>query len=107
MSWQLVVDDSFLHANTSAGSAGSTTGVPTSPATGAADGWTDRQGGVYSITSDTLIAVPGGTSFATNDLYRATSGELGNPDQRILLDTQPPNTYSGHDHYAAKLRRAD
>ena len=55
------LDDGFQHANTSAGGAGSTTGLPTTPAVGAANGWTDVHGNTASIVTDS-----GGSSHAAS-----------------------------------------
>ncbi len=85
----ITLDDGFQHANTSVGGAGSTTGVPTTPATGASNGWTDVLGNVANIvtSADGLshavnMANPGGglTKIA---LVRPTSE--GAADQGILI----------------------
>lgn len=82
MAWQLTVDDSFVSGDTSAGGAGSTTGVPTTPTVGAANGWTDIFGGRWSIGSDMLVGLPSGSPV--RQLLRLTSGEEGNPDSRVV-----------------------
>jgi hypothetical protein len=88
MAWGLVLDDSFVHADTVAGAAGSTTGVGTTPAIGTPNGWTDLAGSIYSIASGLLVANPPGGSFATQLLLRP-AGEIVGADQRVVATTEP------------------
>lgn len=44
----VMLDDGFQCGNSTAGAAGTHTGVPTTPAVGAANGWNDFQGNVGS-----------------------------------------------------------
>ncbi len=67
MSWTQVITDSFFRANTSTGSAGSTTG--------AGNNWTDVEGGVWNIQSDQLNGTTNNTNgYIVNFLLRP-SGE--------------------------------
>ena len=57
------VDDGFQHANTSVGGAGSTTGLPTTPAVGTTNGWTDINGSCAQINSNLAkLNVPNGVT---------------------------------------------
>ncbi len=66
MSWVQVITDSFSRANTSTGSAGSTTG--------AGNNWTDVEGGIWNIQSDQLNGTTNNTNgFIVNFLLRPSS----------------------------------
>lgn len=86
----LTLDDGIQHANQAAGTAGSTTGVPTTPAVGAANGWTDRFGSTASIVTDASttshalhLSVGGGNNLLDGVVSRPTSE--GGANQGILL----------------------
>jgi GDSL-like Lipase/Acylhydrolase family len=85
----LLVDDGFQHANTTAGGAGSTTGVPTTPATGAANGWIDINGSVASINSNTLkMTTDAGTintNFWSRDYLTRSAETSQNPRLRVYF----------------------
>jgi hypothetical protein len=51
----LICDDGFQGANTSAGGAFQTTGLPTTPAVGAANEWTDVLGGIAHIGGNEAV----------------------------------------------------
>lgn len=85
--WHQVIDDNFSHANTSTGSAGTTTGVPTQ------GGWIDNEGGVWSIQSNEAHGVAEGTnSWQRDHLLRPTSENV--LDERIVT-TQDTNASGG------------
>lgn len=94
--WFLNLDDGFQHANTTAGGAGTTTGVPTTPAVGHANGWTDRVGGLFSITSNKVLLTPTGTGspFATDYLSRPTSEGTTNQRLTVFFDLTPATPIS-------------
>jgi hypothetical protein len=89
--YAVIVDDSFQHAGTSPGGAGSTTGMPTTPSVGAANGWTDYHGGVWQIGSgvpNTGVGVDPGNHRPTGQLnaaLRLTTAEKC-INQRIIVD---------------------
>ena len=84
------LDEGFTHANTSPGSAGSTTGVPTTPAIGAANGWTDVHGNVANIvtsadgTSNAVNINETAAAFRDGPVVRPTSE--GGADQGIPVE---------------------
>lgn len=95
MSWQMVLNDPIIHADTTATSGQ----VPTTPIIGAANGWTDMVGNIYNIASNAIVAIAPPGSFATQVLLRP-SGEINGDDQRIVFST----TGTTGDKWAAVLR---
>jgi hypothetical protein len=90
--WTQIVNDTFVHAGTTPGGAGSTTGLPTSPSPGVANGWTDYHGSVWQIGSsvaNTAVGTDvGGSHRPTGQLnaaLRLTSSEQS-VDQRVIVD---------------------
>jgi len=67
MSWTTVVSDTFSRANTTAGSAGSTTGV--------GNGWIDQAGSTWNISSDTLVGTTSNASGYNSQLLQRPSTE--------------------------------
>ncbi len=66
MTWTVVVSDNFTRANTSPGGAGTTTG--------AGNGWIDNAGGIWQISSNTLLGTSASTTGYTNEtLLRPTT----------------------------------
>lgn len=78
----VLVDDGFQHANTSAGGPGSTTGLPTTPAVGAANGWTDQAGSVANISGNLAVLTPTGNPTYYTDLVTRPEGSA---DQSVLI----------------------
>ena len=75
MAWAVAFDDTFARADTSAGAAGSTTGV--------GNGWTDVAGGVWSLAGGKLVGSTADTSPTSpfKALLRPTGEAAG--DSRI------------------------
>ncbi|MHB1310568.1 MAG: hypothetical protein ACYC3L_01030, partial [Gemmatimonadaceae bacterium] len=108
MTWTVVVSDNFTRANTSPGGAGTTTG--------AGNNWIDEAGGVYSISSNTLLATTSNTTgYLTQTLLRP-SGEAATgqritatfvavsstqANSGILLRGQSGDFYFGHLDFAS------
>jgi hypothetical protein len=101
MGWTSYFTDNFARGTTSAGSAGSTTGV--------GNGWIDRLGGVWSLSSNVLAGLFNDSNFLGDWLYRP-SGEnsttqravwtfnaSGDATPIVLLRVDP----SGDNAYAA------
>ena len=83
--WSLYLDDNFNHADTTvAGIPKSNTGVPTTPATGEANGWYDWQGGKFRINGNRLYRQSGTNGWVGTALYR--TGTESYLDQRIVVD---------------------
>ena len=74
MAWTQVISDTFTRANTSTGGAGTTTG--------AGNSWIDEAGGVYQISSDTLLGTTSSTSGYATQLLERPVGEAAT-GQRI------------------------
>lgn len=83
--WSNIIDDTFVRANTSAGTAGTTTGA-------AGDGnWTDVFGSTYSINSNRLKAVDQST-YANNQLLRPAGENTLNGRVVVTTDTTSPTS---------------
>lgn len=91
--WTQTLDDTFTRADTSPGSAGSTTGV--------GNGWTDKLGLIYRIQSNQLVGDGSALSLAprTGILYRAADNYR---DQKIV-GTIVPNA-DGSAQWSCVLR---
>ena len=79
-----IANDNFSRANTSAGTAGTTTG--------AGNNWTDTTGGLYNIQGNKLRLTgnSGVTSgYATNTLLRPTSENFLNGTALLVTDSAP------------------
>ncbi len=90
MTWTLLSDDNFTHADTSTGGAGSTTGWPNLP-------WTDKHGSVGSIVSNKGHAVVANNLFT--DIMQTP--DTAQQDARIVATF----THSASQHCAVVLRR--
>lgn len=66
-SWTSVVSDNFTRANTSPGGAGSTTG--------AGNGWIDNLGGIWQISSNTLLGTTSNPTGYINETLLRPVGE--------------------------------
>ena len=83
--WSLYLDDSFTHADTSVDATPkSNGGVPTTPATGAANNWYDWQGNRFRINSNQLDRAVASSGWVGTALYRG--GSEAYRDQRIVVD---------------------
>lgn len=92
MSWRVVCDDDFTHADTSVGGAGTTTGVPT---TGGASGpWKDVAGSLFNIVSNKLQAAEGVTNGFLTQFLTRPSGE-DSVGQQISMTGNVPESGSG------------
>ena len=83
--WSLYLDDSFTHADTSVDATPkSNGGVPTTPATGAANNWYDWQCNKFCINSNQLNRPGASSGWVGTALYRG--GSEAYRDQRIVVD---------------------
>src|SRR5882757_1302778 len=92
----LVLDDWIQHANASAGSAGSTTGIPTTPAIGAPNGWTDVHGNTASIVTDSggashaaKLTDASGNNLLSSAVVRPTSEGAADQGALVFFDLNP------------------
>lgn len=92
MSWRVVCDDSFTHADTSTGGAGTTTGVPTTG--GATGAWKDVAGSLFNIVSNHLQIAEGvSNGYLTQFLIRPSAEDsIG---QQIAMTGNVPESGSG------------
>ncbi len=88
--WILTLQDTFQHADTTAGGAKTNTGVPTSPDPGTANDWYDFAGGAYSIKDDRLQSANAPGFQGNGWLYRGNDSATLN--QRITYETASTTT---------------